>query len=97
MAWRAEFDTAIPSAPRASALTKSAGVRSPPVMIRVTSRADVGVEVPAGASECGNGGHGDVVAEDEGRRAGSPTPAVEDDVVGTGLEGGFEIGLDVLG
>ena len=37
IAWRAELDTATASAPRARALMKSAGNRSPPVITRVTS------------------------------------------------------------
>ena len=36
MACKAEFETAMPSAPSASALAKSAGVRKPPVVIKVT-------------------------------------------------------------
>jgi hypothetical protein len=41
MAWSAEFDTAIASAPRARAFTKSASMRRPPVAIRVTSELPV--------------------------------------------------------
>ena len=37
IAWRAEFETAIASAPSAIALAKSAGVRSPPVITSVVS------------------------------------------------------------
>lgn len=36
IAWIAALARAIPSAPRAKALTQSAGVRRPPVTIRVT-------------------------------------------------------------
>ena len=37
IAWRAALATAIPSAPMHRALMKSAGVRSPPVMMSVMS------------------------------------------------------------
>jgi hypothetical protein len=37
MAWIAALEIAMPSAPRASAFTKSDGTRSPPVAINVTS------------------------------------------------------------
>lgn len=53
-------------------------------------------EVP-GAGQCGNGGDGNVVPEEGGSRTGTTPSSVEDDIVGSGLQGKFHVALNVLG
>ena len=96
MACKAELLTAIASAPRASALTKSAGDSEAAGDHEGDLVPSDLVEMSARARKRGERGHRDVVAEDQWRRTGATRPAVEDDVVGTGLERKVDIVLDVL-
>ena len=96
IAWIAELAIATASAPSASALAKSAGVRRPPVMTSVTLLAAPGRGAPR-AGQRGDGRHRDVVAEDQRRGAGAAAAAIEDDVVAADFERGVDVLLDVLG
>ena len=55
------------------------------------------VQVVARPYQCRQGGYADMVAEQQRRRPGAATAAVENDVVGAGLQGEFDVALDVVG
>ena len=98
IACSAVFETATASAPSASAFTMSAGRRSPPVAIRVTSRPTPRSSIRRRArASPAIIGHADVVAQNRWRSAGPATATVEDDVVDAQIEGDVEVGLHVLG
>ncbi len=44
----------------------------------------------------GNGRHGNVIAKQQRSGAGSPTPSIENDVVGSGSHGEVDVTLDML-
>ena len=64
---------------------------------RVTSRAPARSRCRRARASAAIVGHADRVAEDRRSGAGAAAAAVEDDVVDAEVQGGVEVGLDVLG
>ena len=94
----AELDTAMPSAPRASAFAKSTGTRSPPVMISVTRPlAPCSSRNRRARANAGIVGDADVVAEHLRCCAGPAPATIENDVIDAGVESEAHVGFDVVG
>ena len=55
------------------------------------------IEITARSRQCWNGGYADVVAEHQGGRTGPPAPAVENDVIGPGIQSELYVPFDMVG
>ena len=55
------------------------------------------VQVMSGSCQCGNGWHRYVVPEDQRRSTRSASSPIQDDVVGTGVQGKLDVLLNVIG
>ena len=84
IAWRAELETAIPSAPSARDDQRDIG-------------GVAGIEVSPRPRQSRQSGYGNIVAEDQRGRAGTAFAAVEDEVVDADSQGGIDVLFDVLG
>ena len=97
MACMAELARAMPSAPSAIALMKSGAVRSPPVMIKLTSAGRPYPDNAGPGASAGMVGTEIWSRNSRGAAACAAAAAIQDDVVGAGLKGEGDIRFDVIG